>query len=160
MPRTIQPDPLGWAVASVPLARAVSQRRRDVALEMSYADEAPSTRPITVVLADDHAVVRSGLRMLLDSDPQFEVVAEAGDVESARRYVRGHRPAVLVLDLNMPGESSLEAIPTLRKESPQAIPRRAVSMAKNSARARLVQNSPWSRSKNLKLTRGPPGRAK
>jgi len=119
MPRTIQPDPLGWAVASVPLACAVSQRRRDMALEMSYADEAPSTRPITVVLADDHAVVRSGLRMLLDSDPQFEVVAEAGDVESARRYVRGHRPAVLVLDLNMPGESSLEAIPALRKESPE-----------------------------------------
>src|SRR2546430_15042546 len=90
------------------LACAVSQRRRDMALEMSYANEAPATRPITVVLADDHAVVRSGLRMLLDSDPQFEVVAEAGDVESARRYVRGHRPAVLVLDLNMPGQSSLE----------------------------------------------------
>lgn len=73
---------------------------------------------IRIVLADDHAVVRHGLRLLLDSEPDFEVVAEAGDVEAARRYVRGHHPAVLVLDLNMPGESSLEAIPTLRAESP------------------------------------------
>jgi two-component system, NarL family, response regulator NreC len=73
---------------------------------------------IRLVLADDHAVVRSGLRMLMDSEAGIEVVAEAGDVPSARRYVRGHRPDVLVLDLNMPGESSLDAIPTLRAESP------------------------------------------
>jgi len=118
MPRTIRPDLLVSAVASVLLACGLSQRRKDIPNEMSYADEAPAPRPITVVLADDHAVVRSGLRMLLDSDAQFEVVAEAGDVESARRYVRGHRPAVLVLDLNMPGASSLDAIPVLREESP------------------------------------------
>ncbi|MGA2453554.1 MAG: response regulator transcription factor [Solirubrobacteraceae bacterium] len=74
--------------------------------------------PIRLVLADDHAVVRSGLRMLLDSEPDFEVVAEASDVEGAKRYVRGHHPRVLVLDLNMPGGSSLEAIPVIRKESP------------------------------------------
>ena len=73
---------------------------------------------IRLVLADDHAVVRSGLRMLLDSEPDFEVVAEASDIESAKRYVRGHHPKVLVLDLNMPGGSSLEAIPILRQESP------------------------------------------
>ena len=78
----------------------------------------PSGQPIRIVLADDHQVVRSGLRMLLDGERDFEVVAEAGDVESARRYVRGHRPRVLVLDLNMPGASSLEAIPTIREESP------------------------------------------
>jgi two-component system, NarL family, response regulator NreC len=79
-------------------------------------DASPAT--IRIVLADDHAVVRSGLRLLLDSETGFEVVAEAGDVEAARRYVRGHRPAVLVLDLNMPGDSSLEAIPAIRAESP------------------------------------------
>ena len=56
--------------------------------------------------------------MLLDSEPDFEVVAEASDIESAKRYVRGHHPKVLVLDLNMPGGSSLEAIPILRQESP------------------------------------------
>lgn len=74
--------------------------------------------PITTVIADDHPVVRRGLRQLLESEEGFEVVAEAGDVESARRYVRGHRPDVLVLDLNMPGERSLEAIPKLREEFP------------------------------------------
>jgi two-component system response regulator NreC len=75
-------------------------------------------QPIRIVLADDHVVVRSGLRMLLDGERDFEVVAEAGDVESARRSVRGHQPRVLVLDLNMPGGSSLEAIPVIREESP------------------------------------------
>jgi two-component system response regulator NreC len=70
------------------------------------------------VIADDHAIVRRGLRQLLDSEDGFEVVAEADDVESARRYLRGHRPDVLVLDLSMPGESSLEAIPKLREEFP------------------------------------------
>ena len=74
--------------------------------------------PIRIVLADDHQVVRSGLRLLLDAEQDFEVVAEASDVEAARRYVRGHHPAVLVLDLNMPGGSSLEAIPQLRAEAP------------------------------------------
>jgi two-component system response regulator NreC len=72
-----------------------------------------------IVIADDHAVVRSGLRMLLDAEPDFDVVAEAGDVDSARRYVRGHHPQVLVLDLNMPGGSSLPYIPGLREEFPQ-----------------------------------------
>lgn len=80
------------------------------------ADAPPET--IRIVLADDHAVVRSGLRLLLDAEEGLEVVAEAGDVASVRRYVRGHHPTVLVLDLNMPGGSSLEAIPTLRRESP------------------------------------------
>jgi len=75
--------------------------------------------PIRVLIADDHPVVRRGLRQLLESDDRFEVVAEAGDVESARRYVLGHKPAVLVLDLNMPGEPSLEAIPKLREEFPE-----------------------------------------
>jgi len=73
---------------------------------------------IRIVLADDHPVVRRGLRLLLDEQADFEVVAEAGDVEEARRYVRGHHPDVLVLDLNMPGGSSLEAIPTICSEFP------------------------------------------
>jgi two-component system response regulator NreC len=80
---------------------------------------ASPTRPIRIVLADDHAVVRSGLRLLLDAEGDFEVVAEAGDVDSAQRYVRGHHPTVLVLDLNMPGGSSLDAIPVIREQSPE-----------------------------------------
>src|SRR6478736_2335366 len=79
---------------------------------MGDADE------ITVVLADDHAVVRSGLRLLLDQ-AGLHVLAEAGDAESALRSVLGHKPAVLVLDLNMPGEpTSLEAIPRVADVSP------------------------------------------
>jgi two-component system, NarL family, response regulator NreC len=75
-------------------------------------------RQVTIVLADDHVVVRSALRMLLDAQPGFEVVAEAGNASEALRYVRGHRPGVLVLDLNMPGLPSLEAIPEIREASP------------------------------------------
>jgi two-component system, NarL family, response regulator NreC len=75
--------------------------------------------PSTIVIADDHAVVRSGLRMLLDAEPDLEVVAEAGTVPDAIRLIRAHRPAVAVLDLNMPGGSSLEAIPELRDSTPE-----------------------------------------
>jgi two-component system response regulator NreC len=70
-----------------------------------------ATEQIKVVVADDHAVVRSGLRLLLEKEEDLNVVAEAGDVADALRYVRAHRPQVLVLDLNMPGEPSLPAIP-------------------------------------------------
>ncbi|HET8638986.1 MAG TPA: response regulator transcription factor, partial [Solirubrobacterales bacterium] len=74
---------------------------------------------ITIVIADDHAVVRRGLRLILEAEDGFRVQAEAEDVPSARHYVRAHRPTVLVLDLNMPGEPSLPAIPSLREESPR-----------------------------------------
>src|SRR5208283_2624005 len=99
----------------------VSPRRYRSAMaeaEETQSDEGTPAAVIRVVLADDHPVVRRGLRLLLDEEPEFEVVAEAGDVEEARRYVRGHHPNVLVLDLNMPGGSSLEAIPALREEFP------------------------------------------
>src|SRR4051794_110983 len=80
---------------------------------------ATAPEPITIVLADDHAVVRSGLRMVLERAGGFEVVSEAGDAESALRTVLGHKPTILVLDLNMPGElSSLDAIPRVQEVSP------------------------------------------
>ena len=78
-----------------------------------------ATKPITVVLADDHRVVRSGLRMLLESEHRFEVVAEAGTVAETLAQVDQHRPDVLVLDLNMGGDSSLESIPQLRADVPE-----------------------------------------
>jgi two-component system response regulator NreC len=71
-----------------------------------------------IVIADDHAIVRGGLRLLLDKEPDLHVVAEAGDIADALRYVRAHRPQVLVLDLNMPGEPSLPAIPRVADGSP------------------------------------------
>lgn len=87
-------------------------RRRD------YPSPVPEER-ISVVLADDHAVVRSALRLLLDAEQGISVVAEAGDAASALRVVGEHRPDVLILDINMPGGSGLGAIPSLRGESPQ-----------------------------------------
>ena len=72
-----------------------------------------------IVIADDHKLVRRGIRMVLDREPDLEVVAEAGDIDTARRYVRAHHPDVLVLDLAMPGGSVLKAIPHLRREAPQ-----------------------------------------
>lgn len=76
------------------------------------------SHPLTVVLADDHVVVRSGLRVLLDSEPSIDVVAEAGDVRAAMAAVEQHRPDVLVLDLHMPGEPGLSAIPRFGECSP------------------------------------------
>ena len=80
-------------------------------------DAPDAAHAITIVLADDHVVVRRGLRMLLEGEEGLRVVAEAGDAEGALRHVKAHRPAILVLDLNMPGESSLAAIPRLLEAS-------------------------------------------
>jgi len=74
--------------------------------------------PIKIIVADDHGVVRAGLRMVLDAQADLNVIAEADDVASTLRKVRAHRPDVLLLDLNMPGESSLPRIPELRQASP------------------------------------------
>jgi two-component system response regulator NreC len=66
-----------------------------------------------VALADDHPVVRAGLRALLESDPTLEVVGEFDNLASTRTGVRGLQPAILLLDLAMGGTSTLQAIPEL-----------------------------------------------
>jgi two-component system, NarL family, response regulator NreC len=73
----------------------------------------------TIVLADDHAVVRSALRLVLDAEPDLQVVGEAGDGDAAIRKVRGHHPDVVVLDLCMPGPSAPDTIRTIRGERPE-----------------------------------------
>jgi two-component system response regulator NreC len=71
------------------------------------------------VIVDDHAVVRSGLRMLLEAEQDFEVVAEAGDARGAIFELRAHKPDVVLLDVVMPGRSGIDAVPDLLNESPQ-----------------------------------------
>jgi two-component system, NarL family, response regulator NreC len=76
------------------------------------------TPPLRLVLVDDHAVVRAGLRRVLEGETGWEVVAEAGALDRALRAVLGHKPDVLVLDLNLDGVSALEAIPDFLARSP------------------------------------------
>lgn len=74
---------------------------------------------IRVLLADDHALVRAGFRALLQSLPDMEVVAEAGDGREALRLIDLHRPDVVLMDIGMPGLNGLEAAARLAEESPQ-----------------------------------------
>jgi two-component system response regulator NreC len=82
-------------------------------------DASPAKRAsISVVLADDHAICRRNVRLLLDVEEGVHVIAEAGDIETMMRHVYAHRPHVLVLDLRTPNGSSIEAIRRLRSLVP------------------------------------------
>ncbi len=73
---------------------------------------------IRVLVVDDHAVVRSGLKLLLAAEADLEVVGEAGTARDAVFEVRAQKPDVVLLDVVMPGESGIEALPKLLHESP------------------------------------------
>ena len=75
-------------------------------------------KPIRVLLADDHALVRAGFRALLQSLPDMEVVAEAGDGREALRLIDLHQPDVVLMDIGMPGLNGLEAAARIVEESP------------------------------------------
>ncbi|GAB4528362.1 MAG: response regulator transcription factor [Anaerolineales bacterium] len=77
-------------------------------------------RRFRVFLADDHAVLRSGLRLLLSQSPQIEVVGEADNGLETIRQVESLQPDLILLDLSMPRLGGLEALPTLRRLAPQA----------------------------------------
>ena len=72
---------------------------------------------ISVVLVDDHAVVRSGLRLLLDAQDDIEVVGEAGNAKDAIFRARALKPDVILLDVVMPGQSGIDVLPKLLEES-------------------------------------------
>lgn len=76
------------------------------------------TEVIRVLLADDHAVLRSGLRLLIERQPGVEVVGEAGDGNEALAKAKALQPDLVLLDINMPGLDGLAALPKLRLESP------------------------------------------
>ena len=78
-----------------------------------------SKTKIRVLLADDHVIVREGIRRLLESAKDIEVVAEAGDGEEAKSLVQKHLPDVAVLDIQMPKASGIEVTRWLRAHLPQ-----------------------------------------
>jgi two-component system, NarL family, response regulator NreC len=73
-----------------------------------------------ILIVDDHAVIRSGLRMLLDAERDFEVVGEAGDLRNAVFEARSLKPDVILMDVVMPGASGIEATTAVLKESPDS----------------------------------------
>jgi DNA-binding NarL/FixJ family response regulator len=75
---------------------------------------------IRVLVADDHALVRDGVRALLATAGDLDVVAEAGDGAEAVERARASLPDVILLDINMPGLGGLEAVPLLRRAVPRA----------------------------------------
>jgi two-component system response regulator NreC len=79
-----------------------------------------ATNRIRVLIVDDHAVVRSGLRLLLESEKEIEVVGEAGTVAEAVLESRSTKPDVVLMDVVMPGQSGIDGIPEVMKEAPKA----------------------------------------
>jgi two-component system response regulator NreC len=75
---------------------------------------------IRVLVVDDHAVVRTGLRRVLDAEPDIETVGEAPNAERAVFEAIEHKPDVVLMDVVMPGKSGIEIIPTLQQSVPQA----------------------------------------
>ncbi len=75
---------------------------------------------IRVVIVDDHAVVRSGLRLLLEGEEDIHVEDEGGSADEAIRLARLYKPDVVLLDVTMPGRSGLDAAEEIRKAAPKA----------------------------------------
>jgi len=74
---------------------------------------------VRIVLADDHTILREGLRALLSADPDFEIIGEAGDGREAVRCVEKLGPDLLLMDLSMPRMSGMDAISEIKKRYPQ-----------------------------------------
>ncbi|KJC62422.1 LuxR family transcriptional regulator [Bradyrhizobium sp. LTSPM299] len=81
---------------------------------------ASKTRDISILLVDDHPVVRQGYRRVLEHQDDFRVVAEADNAANAYRAFKSHDPDVVIMDISMPGASGLEAIRNIRARSPEA----------------------------------------
>ncbi|MGH9742347.1 MAG: response regulator, partial [Candidatus Acidiferrum sp.] len=75
---------------------------------------------LTVLLVDDHALVRRGFRRILEDDPEIEVVGEASDGEEAVRLAQKERPAVIVMDCALPGMNGLDATRKILEARPDA----------------------------------------
>lgn len=107
-------------------------------------------KEITVVLADDHNVIRAGLRAMLEAEDDLRVIGEASDAQTAQKLIRDRHPDVLVLDLQMPGAEPAADVPALREEVPgtaivvltmQADPRRARDLLRAGAAAYVLKQA-------------------
>jgi DNA-binding NarL/FixJ family response regulator len=81
---------------------------------------ADRSRPLRVLLADDHVTVRHGLKLLIDAQPDMKVVAEASDGDGAIKGALALKPDVVVMDISMPGMNGLVATRALKKQQPDA----------------------------------------
>jgi DNA-binding NarL/FixJ family response regulator len=79
-----------------------------------------SAQAVTVLLVDDHAVVREGYRRLLERSPSIRVVGEAADAQGAYLAFLEHQPQVTVMDIALPGASGIDALRRIRAREPQA----------------------------------------
>jgi len=79
----------------------------------------PDLEKVKVLIADDHALIREGLRKILSTDPRIEVVAEADDGEKTIEYAVKFNPDIILMDINMPKTNGISATKTIKKEKPQ-----------------------------------------
>ncbi len=91
---------------------------------------------IRILLADDHKMLRDGLRALLEEEADMEVIAEAGTVDETIQKAEKSKPDVIVMDLGMPGGSGLDAIREIRQ---RALPVRIVVLSMHSGREMVMQ---------------------
>jgi two-component system response regulator NreC len=93
------------------------------------------TQPITIILADDHHVVREALRSLLEAESDFQVVAEAADGLAAAELTEKHKPSVLVLDLQLPGLNGLDVLRRVARRSERT---RVVVLSMHATEAHVI----------------------
>ena len=80
----------------------------------------PSSKPIRILVVDDHFMVRMGLSASLNVEPDMEVVAEAANCDAALAACRQHRPSLIIVDVRLPGQSGAETTAAILKEFPEA----------------------------------------
>lgn len=115
-PDAMQPDP------THPDATAQPDPTQPDATEQSMDQPGhPAARPLTVLIADDHTAIRLGMRMVVDTAPDMEVVGEAGDGATAVSMARTLRPDVVLMDLRMPGLDGVGATRAIRSEMPSKV---------------------------------------